>query len=160
MNTAVLHALSTLQRTLDALDIEGLSVLWSLAHQSGAAQAAAGADNVPTPPLGAGFAEPTLADWQTFLDIYLTKHTQMDHTHPDAANVRYYCMAYLLSATFKDCSLIIRIPRDAPGSVTVIDTDVKAASRLSKWAKLDREIVEAYKNVPEPAHCVDQRASL
>ena len=153
----MLRLLSTLQRTLDALDIEGLSTLWSLAYQSAVLQAAAAPPAVVTP-LGTGLAEPTVADWQAFLDVYLAKHAQMDHDHPDSANIRYYCMAYLLSATFKDCSIILRIPQDGAHTVTIIDLDVKPIDRLSKWAALDRKIVEAYKDVADPAKCVDQWA--
>lgn len=158
LETPVLRLLSSLQRTLDALDIEGLSTLWSLAYQSVVLQAA----EVPpavVPPLGSGLAEPTLADWQAFLDIYLAKHSQMDHDHPDSANIKYYCMAYLLSATFKDCSIILRVPQDGPHTVTVIDLDVKPINRLRKWAALDRKIVEAYKDVRDPAKCVDRWAA-
>ena len=108
--------------------------------------------------MGTGLAEPTVADWQAFLDVYLAKHAQMDHDHPDSANIRYYCMAYLLSATFKDCSIILRIPQDGAHTVTIIDLDVKPIDRLSKWAALDRKIVEAYKDVADPAKCVDQWA--
>ena len=149
LKTPVLRTLSTLQRTLDVLDIEGLSQLWNLAYESAAVQA--DADGVTIPPVGAGLEEPSLADWKTFLDIYLAKHSQMDHDHPDSANIKYYCMAYLLSASFKDCSIIIRIPREGHGTVTIIDLDVKPVDRLNKWAKLDSEIVETYRLVSEPA---------
>ncbi|KAJ3541092.1 hypothetical protein NM688_g6133 [Phlebia brevispora] len=154
LGTPVLRILSTLQRTLDALDIEGLSALWAAAHQSAAVQVAADPASVAVPPLGAGLTEPTIADWQAFLDIFLTKHAQMDHDHPDSANVKYYCMAYILSASFKDCSIILRIPQDGPATVTVIDLDVKPVEKLSTWAKLDAQIVDEYRGIPEPANCV------
>ena len=99
-----------------------------------------------------------MTDWQTFLEIYLAKHAQMDHEHPDSANVKYHCMAYLLSASFKACSIILRIPQQGDPTVSVIDLDVKPVDRLSKWAKLDREIVDAYSKVSEPANCIDDRA--
>ncbi|BGP30302.1 hypothetical protein JCM10296v2_002056 [Rhodotorula toruloides] len=58
-------------------------------------------------------------------------------------------LAYLLSATFKDCSLIIRLPLDASaatvGTVKAIDLDPKPINRLGKYSKMDREIVECWK---------------
>lgn len=159
LNTPVLRILSKLQRSLDALDIEGLTMLWNSAHKSAAVQAAADSGSVPVPSIGAGLAEPTLADWRTFLDIYLAKHEQMDHDHPDAANVKYYCMAYILSASFKDCSIIIRLSQDAPTTVTVIDLDVKPVDRLRKWAMLDAQVVDAYRTVSEPSRCDDRWAT-
>ncbi|PSS36810.1 hypothetical protein PHLCEN_2v1354 [Hermanssonia centrifuga] len=162
MDIPVLRVLSTLQRNLDALDVEGLSVLWSQAYASVNAQAVVdggAGGSLPVPPLGTGLAEPTLEDWKAFLDIYLTKHANMDHDHPDAANIKYYCMAYLLSTSFKDCSIILRLPRDGANTVTVIDLDVKPVDRMSKWEKLDKKIVQSYSSLSEPTHCVDQWAS-
>ena len=83
----------------------------------------------------------------------------------DEAELRFRLLAYLLSASFKDCSVIIRM-RPCPSkagvagerfaqTVTVIDLDVKSIDRLEKWGKLDREIVEAYSDVAEPRKCVD-----
>lgn len=86
----------------------------------------------------------------------------MDHDHPDTANLKYYCLAYLLSASFKDCSVILRMvptkegPEPWKKSITVIDLDVKSVDRLHKWEKLDQKIVEAYTGLPEPTHCIDQ----
>ncbi len=162
MDIPVLRVLSTLQRNLDALDVEGLSVLWSQAYASVNAQAVVdggAGGSLPVPPLGTGLAEPTLEDWKAFLDIYLTKHANMDHDHPDAANIKYYCMAYLLSTSFKDCSIILRLPRDGANTVTVIDLDVKPVDRMSKWENLDKKIVQSYRSLSEPTHCVDQWAS-
>ncbi|GAA6063931.1 hypothetical protein JCM10212_004790 [Sporobolomyces blumeae] len=97
--------------------------------------------------------------------------------------VRYLVMAYLLSATFKDCSIMLRFTRpshstssssssssasstarrDSPGTdspltplavvsvpervqveIKAIDLDPKPIHRLSKYARLDREVVEAF----------------
>ena len=135
-------------------------MLWNSAHKSAAVQAAADSGSVPIPSIGAGLAEPTLADWRMFLDIYLAKHEQMDHDHPDAANVKYYCMAYILSASFKDCSIIIRLSQNAPTTVTVIDLDVKPVNRLKKWAMLDAQVVDAYRTASEPSRCDDRWATL
>ncbi|GJE89480.1 inositol-pentakisphosphate 2-kinase [Phanerochaete sordida] len=160
--TSVLRLLANLQRTLDPLDIEGLALLWSRAYASQepgiALQTQSPDDGAPdASPLGAGLSDPTIDDWKEFLDVYFAKNAQMDHDHPDAADLKYYCVAYLLSATFKDCSLILRIPEDGAGSITLIDLDVKPISRLAKWQQLDKEIVEGYKNAWKPRQCIETK---
>lgn len=156
LDTPVLRLLSTHQRQFDALDVEGLSALWKHANQP------LGSPHIPLPVLGGGLAQPTLEELEAFVEIYLAKHTTMDHDHPDTANLKYYCLAYLLSASFKDCSIILRMvpvkngPEPWVRSVTVIDLDVKSVDRLHKWEQLDQKIVEAYIGLPEPTHCIDQ----
>ncbi|KAG6833670.1 hypothetical protein H0H87_002866 [Tephrocybe sp. NHM501043] len=156
LETSVLHTISTLQRTLDSLDIEGLSKLWRLAES--AQRRADGIDGSSYfSPVGAGsaylaFNEPTITDWTEFLDVYLSPTTNLDHNKPTPDNLRFYLLAYLLSATFKDCSIIVRLDgiqttrsaKAKPGQVTVIDLDPKSMARLRKWEELDQEIVEAY----------------
>jgi inositol-pentakisphosphate 2-kinase len=164
LDTSVLRLLSNLQRTLDPLDIEGLSLLWSRAQATaspGVALSSQLPDDgaPPAPPLGEGLQAPTIDEWQKFLDIYLAKNFQMDHDHPDVANLRYYCLAYLLSASFKDCSIILRVPEEGKNSITVIDLDVKPIDRLRKWEQLDQQIVEAYKQAWKPRQCVPVSAS-
>ncbi|EKM61589.1 uncharacterized protein PHACADRAFT_83082 [Phanerochaete carnosa HHB-10118-sp] len=156
LETSLLRILSNLQSTLDPLDIEGLSLLWSRANPSREPlQTQSPDDGAPSaPPLGSGLSDPTIDDWKQFLGIYLAKNSQMDHDHPDIADLKYYCLAYLLSATFKDCSIMFRIPEDGRGSISVIDLDIKPIDRLQKWEKLDREIVEVYKNAWKPRQCV------
>ncbi|KII88117.1 hypothetical protein PLICRDRAFT_175759 [Plicaturopsis crispa FD-325 SS-3] len=60
----------------------------------------------------------------------------------------YHNMAYLLSATFKDCSIILCPSRDAAdttaGRVTIIDLDMKSIARLEKWQQMDQAIATAY----------------
>ncbi|KAJ6531190.1 inositol-pentakisphosphate 2-kinase [Mycena capillaripes] len=128
MNTPVLRTLSRLQRTLDALDIEGLATLSDLA--------AVGAD-------------PTIAEWAEFVSAYLSAPSPPP---ADAAHLRYHVLAYLLSATFKDCSVIVRVP---DGTATVIDLDPKSVDRLRKWERMDKEIVSAYAALPDRKVCVD-----
>ncbi|KAJ7172029.1 inositol-pentakisphosphate 2-kinase, partial [Mycena filopes] len=131
LNTPVLRTISRLQRTLDALDIEGLSPLCDLA------------------PIG---VQPTIAEWTHFIDAYLAAPTSPPPA--DAAHLRYHVLAYLLSATFKDCSILIRVPA---GTVTVIDLDPKGVDRLRKWEQLDNKIVARYATVPGPDRkvCLD-----
>lgn len=150
VQTPLLQDLPYLQRSLDALDIEGLSALWAEFH------AITGVS--PTPPLGSGLTEPTLSDWDKFLDVYLNKRLTMDHDHPDVANLQYYCLAYLLSASFKDCSIIIQVHPSGISSIALIDLDVKPIDRLHKWAILDADIVKAYEGLSQPTVCVDQLA--
>lgn len=180
LNTSVLHTLSNLQRTLDVLDIEGLSQLWRQAETSNPLyrakfgssleQTSSGNTSIPTPCLPFGvssdsiaFKEPTIDDWTEFLDIY-TADTQIDHTNPTPENLRYYVLAYLLSATFKDCSIIVRLDRlrhtataqgTQPGQINVIDLDLKNIEGLRKWEKIDQEIVNTYTLANARKTCID-----
>ncbi|KAF8320587.1 inositol-pentakisphosphate 2-kinase [Cantharellus anzutake] len=141
----LLKILETLQRTLDSLDIEGLLILWDRAH----------AASNPPPQLGEGEPEPTLFEWESFVDEYLPRTgggavPGLDNLDllPAVSDLRYHMLAYLMSATFKDCSVILRFPsleaRDLEPCITVIDLDPKSVARLHKWAQLDREIAETY----------------
>jgi inositol-pentakisphosphate 2-kinase len=146
--------LSTLQRTLDYLDIEGLSKLWQLSQSE---------SDAPLSPIGSNSPEPSLQDWITFTDMYLSSVTSPPSPVP--ANLRYYLHAYLISASFKDCSIILRLPIDLdsdvisvqPGTVTVVDLDPKPMDRLRKWETLDAEIVGWYRLVKEDERkiCID-----
>ncbi|KAI1794669.1 inositol-pentakisphosphate 2-kinase [Ganoderma leucocontextum] len=151
LDTPVLHTLSTLQRTLDALDVEGLSALWARLRPEHASR------------LGKGELDPDIADWTRFVDTYLARHaSERDTPETDTETedeLRYRMHAYLLSASFKDCSLILRMRSEQAGTITVIDLDVKGIDRLAKWAKLDREIVDAYRGVVQ-GDCVDGWASV
>ncbi|KAJ7085641.1 inositol-pentakisphosphate 2-kinase [Mycena belliarum] len=129
MRTPVFRTLARLQRTLDPLDIEGVAAL--LAQAPG-----------PEP-----FGRLTLRDYRAFLPAYLG-------ATPPADPVRFHVVAYLLSATFKDCSVILRVP---DGTATVIDLDEKDPRRMRKWQELDWQIACAYAEVPEAERklCVD-----
>ncbi|KAK0239604.1 inositol-pentakisphosphate 2-kinase [Armillaria nabsnona] len=150
VNTPVLRVLNKVQRTLDSLDIEGLSLLWREAHSSANPPKSTNGYTPSGRAIGVGEPNPSLADWSAFIDEYLTQS-------PDLEDLRYHLLAYLLSATFKDCSIMIRMelldPRRPqedvdPSKVTVIDLDPKNMNRLSKWEKLDETIVKAYSAVP------------
>lgn len=168
MQTPVLQILSTLQRTLDVLDIEGLSSLWRrtlLSHPS------LGSESVLAIPLGVSSPflsspEPDIIDWETFIDSFLSPFSSgLDHLQPKAENIRHYLLAYLLSATVKDCSIIVRTDllqlektsskRKNADSVMVIDLDPKKMDKLNKWEKLDAEIVNAYSNNGGRKICID-----
>jgi inositol-pentakisphosphate 2-kinase len=151
--TPVLQTLNRLQRTLDMLDIEGLSQLWNSWHRSTNPSA-------PVPHIGQDTLEPTVDEWNEFIDDYLAqaqKSSQQIEVLPaidTGYQLRKYLLAYLLSATFKDCSIIVRMDlldtsqssevRVDPKRVTVIDLDPKSMTRLRKWEQLDAEIVSTY----------------
>ena len=155
----VLETLSSLQRSLDPLDIEGLAALWRRAEEP----------STGTRPLGDSDAqEPTLQEWTHFVDTYLAQDPPSEGINgtgragrgsaPAVIDLRHYCLAYLLSATFKDCSMIVRLQPSSTDVIALIDLDVKSIARLSRWERLDREIVTAYAGVESPRTCVDERA--
>ncbi|KZP01043.1 hypothetical protein CALVIDRAFT_464456, partial [Calocera viscosa TUFC12733] len=143
----ILPTLRELQRTLDPLDIEGLSSLSHSLH--------------PDLPLGTGQLQPDMREWTEFVDAYLAGRV------PECGEerLRYYVLAYTLGATFKDCSLIVRLPlargADTAGEtqqlqgVWVIDTGVKDVGKLAKWEELDREIVAAFVTSGSGERCVE-----
>ncbi|KAF9227734.1 DUF941-domain-containing protein [Gyrodon lividus] len=138
LHRPVLATISDLQRTLDSLDIEGLAKLYAVAHPD-----ANGLNSVVW--------DPSFEEWQNFIASYDSVYCTWDHSKLCPEHIKAYLMAYLLSATFKDCSIIFKIQQpnasggpsaDAPHAITIIDLDVKCMDRLGKWADLDRRIVE------------------
>lgn len=148
LGSPVLPLLSTLQRTLDVLDIEGLSKLYT---QTSSGLSCDG--------LGSSVPDPSMDEWENFVEVYQSDHHSWDHTVPSPGRLRYYLMAYLLSATFKDCSIIIRPKSAQVGSfdITIIDMDIKSMDRLGKWEKLDKKIVEHYKSSGNQRRCIDNQ---
>ncbi|KAL5529538.1 hypothetical protein ACEPAG_5523 [Sanghuangporus baumii] len=136
--TPVLQRIAHLQRSLDALDIEGLQSLHSAYAQA----------HFPDSPgtiasLEDMFPDPSLDDWDSFVSAY---KSQQPIANLDPEHLRHYVMAYLLSATFKDCSIILHLGRnpEVPDSITVIDLDPKSMKRLRNWAELDHDIVVSF----------------
>ncbi|KAG9050651.1 Inositol-pentakisphosphate 2-kinase [Tulasnella sp. UAMH 9824] len=156
LDTPVLATLAKLQRTLDPLDIEGLSKLWKTDPNTQTPSSAA---------VGVGSREVKLAEWETFLDEYFTEmkkpkeDLEREWANPTHARLRYYLLAYLMSATFKDCSVILRFAPGEGPTITAIDLDPKSVDRLAKWEKLDNEIVECFTESGDKAKpaCVDAR---
>ena len=154
IETPVLRILSDLQCDLDMLDIEGLSKLWRLAESSQLPEMSSSTS--PCTPIGESSPfisspEPTLSDWVDFIDSYLSPtKAKLDHTNPLPENLRYYLLAHLLSATLKDCSIIVRLDflgttqEIRPGSVSVIDLDPKKMDKLKGWEELDMKIARTY----------------
>ncbi|KAH7920689.1 hypothetical protein BV22DRAFT_1039549 [Leucogyrophana mollusca] len=156
IDSPVLRTISYLQRSLDPLDIEGLATLCRRSHHTASELASTFST------LASGVPEPYFSDWEDFIHVFKTRYSSWDHTVPNCDHLKHYLMAYLLSATFKDCSIILRpiLPSgksSSGGTVTIIDLDVKSMGSLAKWEKLDREIVEFYREVKEPKRCVDAR---
>ena len=166
LKTKVLRILSELQRNLDVLDIEGLSRLWKEAEFAALKQS----DTDSITPLGGTsphiqMSDPGISDWTEFLDFYISSRREsLNHSDPSPKDLRYYILAYLLSATFKDCSIVVRLDflrsgdslerEIGPHSVVVIDLDPKSMKKLRSWEELDRDIVIEY----SPAHrkvCID-----
>ncbi|KAF9454600.1 inositol-pentakisphosphate 2-kinase [Macrolepiota fuliginosa MF-IS2] len=183
LRSPVLTIISRLQRSLDVLDIEGLSKLWReaelqsplyrSAYASYFEQPVSSEKIPPATPLGVPSthlpaSEPTISDWVEFLDTFQSAGVAgMDHTQPRIENLRYYLLAYLLSATFKDCSIIVKLDFLGLENITeykvhpiaVIDLDPKGLDRLQRWQELDRGIVYNY-TPAERKVCVDGWAEL
>ncbi|KAL7410650.1 inositol-pentakisphosphate 2-kinase [Mrakia frigida] len=125
----VFPRLANLQSSLDPLDIEGLLLLLSPTNN----------DNLKDIP------QPNLDEFANFVRSFNgTSSSTEDWSQ------RETIIAFLLSAAFKDCSLIFRVPVEEEEerekkrrevSVKVIDLDPKPVERLKKWAKLDGDIV-------------------
>jgi len=159
LNTSTLITISKLQRNLDTLDIEGLSKLgWKTKLHDQSAH-----ESIPTTLLDVSSThhsaqDPSISDWVRFLDTFQSPQAaEMDHSQPKTENMQYYILSYLLSATFKDCSIIVRLDPESMTRIypiSIIDLDPKSLDRLQKWEQLDREIVSAYNPVIRKI-CVD-----
>ena len=168
MDHPVLAKLSQTQRALDPLDIEGLSTLVS-------GEAAANYPNQPLPLLHApedlAGEDPTLDEWRKFLNAHFHHKFEGDpfnsptnfkaFTH-GMSQKRYYLLAYLLSASFKDCSIIIRGHEDnvKSASVTIIDLDSKSLKRMAKWEQLDRDVVRCTLEAEEGVEETEKRVCV
>jgi inositol-pentakisphosphate 2-kinase len=88
-----------------------------------------------------------MEDWVSFVDTFLSPKHQ-EHSSFSPSNLRYHMLSYVLSATFKDCSLIIPLnpyPADSENNgIKVIDLDIKSVERIPGWLKLDKKIVKEY----------------
>ncbi|GAA5835759.1 hypothetical protein JCM9279_004639 [Rhodotorula babjevae] len=146
----LLRTLAQLQSSLDALDIEGLAALL-LAHPATRADLFAQGDRAPAEVAKLG-AQPALAEWEALL-VRLGPALAQGREATAAAlregPPRDAVLAYLLSATLKDCSLIVRIPPAGGGeggvSIKAIDLDPKPIVRMARYARMDGEIVRSWK---------------
>lgn len=127
LSTTIFTRLASLQRDLDALSISTLLHPPYLKHQ----------------PLSS-IPPPTLSELAEFASAYVSGSRS-----PVWSN-REHLLAFILSTTFKDCSLIFRLPIGTdPGSIEVkaIDLDLKPVGKLAKWAALDKEILDHFTEV-------------
>jgi len=143
LSTTIFSRLRTLQSSLDSLDIEGLSTL--LLTETGVDLFTCDEDTLAIALRQLGVRpDPTLSDWEAWLSRWMAQGCT-------TFELRDHIFAYLLSATFKDCSIVIRLQRSERGgtqfdvNITAIDFDPKPVLRLLKYAKLDRQIVDAFK---------------
>lgn len=143
-DSPVLSRLKHLQSSLDPDDIEGLAHTFSTFTQQSFDEYSAS----HTDP-NSLLAQPTATEWTAF-----TKEWEMDKRSSTSLpltpeRLRLHLMAFLLSATFKDCSIFITLRPSSTGTseaiVKVIDLDSKPMARLSKYLKADREIIEDFR---------------
>jgi len=170
MEHPVLAKLSELQRSLDPLDIEGLSSLLT-GKPSGEYP------NEPLPIVGSPEVlegvDPSMDEWKRFLDTYFRLKVGDQPSHPRGfdslvhgiSEKRYQLLSYLLCASFKDCSIVIHGREDdiKSGTVSIIDLDAKAVGRMTRWERLDRDVVrctleaEGALSETDRRVCVDDR---
>ena len=146
LHNSPLHRISSLQRSLDLLDCEGFGKL----VESKRIQSAGSSDSAnPVLPI-VNLMQPTMDDWASFLDTFLSQEHQK-HSSFSPSNLHYHMLAYLLSASFKDCSLIIPVHPQTDdtemGGIKVIDLDIKDVDRIPGWLKLDEKIVKEYAKI-------------
>ncbi|TXT09991.1 uncharacterized protein COLE_03925 [Cutaneotrichosporon oleaginosum] len=133
--SSALQQLKQLQSTLDATNISDLARQHSEAYPG----------NKPFESV----AEPTAAELSSFVKLYLADPTAGARS-PDAWTLRQREIAFMLSAIFKDCSMIVRAVLRNTGAgyeldearsvVKIIDTDLKPLTNLGKWHALDEKL--------------------
>ncbi|KAJ3821339.1 inositol-pentakisphosphate 2-kinase [Lentinula raphanica] len=153
---SLLQTLNRLQRTLDDGGIENLASLWDQVH-------------LKQKPFGEGNVQPSLDEWSSFVKEYLKLQDTPASSEVEAveARLRYHILSYLLSTTFKDCSIMIMLDSlqhkssTTPSRIFLIDLDPKPIERLSKWLKQDRNIANEYAALASQSkkECVDDWSS-
>ncbi|KAL7424012.1 hypothetical protein Q5752_001597 [Cryptotrichosporon argae] len=118
LSSGVLAQLKQLQASLDPTDITGLAALFREAHPDA---------DLFDPTL---LPEITEAELEGFMAAY--------NQDPAAQtwSLRQRLIAYVLSAIFKDCSIMIQLGM----SLRVVDLDLKPIHNLRKWYDLDEQI--------------------
>lgn len=146
--TTLLRDLSYLQRTLDPLDIEGLAALHDKRGET--------LDALST-------SNPTVDEWESFVNTYHNPVFQnsLNHEQLDILQHQYYTQAYLLSATFKDCSIMLRLGRNNKESnIFAIDLEAKSVYRLKKWKDQDAEIASGVSTSEVTERCEEVNESF
>ena len=89
----------------------------------------------------------------------------------DISKLDYFIRAFLLSATFKDCSIIIRPSASTSRSRTpstnnimIIDTEPKDINKLEKWINQNEHMVALYSTLKggdgHGGECIDAHSAL
>lgn len=167
MDHPVLAKLSEVQGSLDPLDIEGLSAL--VTGKSATEYPNESLPFLNAPEVQAG-EDPTLDEWRRFLNAHSHHKPEAGPSAPMSfkpfrhgmSQKRHYLLAYLLSASFKDCSIIIRGHEDnvKSATVTIIDLDSKSIGRMKKWEELDRDVVKCTLEAEEGVEEAEKRTCL
>jgi inositol-pentakisphosphate 2-kinase len=125
----LLAKLKELQAKLDALDIEGLGKM--LKEREGLDILDLSSDDIFK--LG---GEIHLSEYEAFVHRFSAND-------PAELSTREAIISHLLSASFKDCSMIVQLGKEG-GDVKaqLVDCDLKSISRLQRYAKLDQQLVE------------------
>lgn len=133
LSSRILPELKRLQSTLDPLDISTLATRYKSENPD------------------AEVFEPEQISKPTLEELRQVVQHWSDGADFSKLTLRECMIAYTLSATFKDCSIFVRIPvvqsksglwtRKGSGEqVKVIDLDLKSVRSLKKWYELDEEI--------------------
>ncbi|KAE8229938.1 hypothetical protein CF326_g5077 [Tilletia indica] len=146
LSTPVLRRLSELQSSLDPLDIEGLSKIWQ-------AQTGAGFGSISKHSDSFLLREPTIDEYEDVVQWLFAREdaegegsSEADPKVPEPS-LRQMALAYLLSASFKDCSLFIRLvptrstrhdgaSADGDGDVTITDASSHSQHQRSRSGSL------------------------
>ena len=134
---SVLERLAHLQASLDDTDVEGLSLAWEAVTHHPLGQAG------PDPEHAILLAEPTLDEMVSAISASDPKAG----CSVSVAALRRQTIRFLLAASFKDCSMLIRLPEQGAGQqkTKLIDLDPKPIGKLARFAKLDAEIVASFR---------------
>lgn len=133
---SVLSRLAHLQSALDPLDVEGLAHLWLRRTQSHVLGQASSDVDLP-PALTRNLAAAQLA---AMLDSFLSG-TTAEVSLEDAVQ------AFLVSASFKDCSMLLRFHQTesgVQGETKLVDLDSKPFAKLSSMQQTDSEVCAAF----------------
>lgn len=133
---SILSHLAHLQSALDPLDVEGLAQLWLSRTQSHTLGEASPDVDLPAALTGSLPAPQLLPILQSVLSA-----------STEEVNLEDAVQAFLVSATFKDCSLLLRFHRSNEGVVgetKLVDLDRKSFSKLSTMQQTDSEVCGAF----------------
>lgn len=125
----VLSRLSSLQRALDPLDVEGLSNWWRAQTRCEFGSAPSTAPELLAPP--------TIDEWAEIAQGLVDREQRAAKGEEDesALTLRQATLAFLLSATFKDCSLFVRLSASsAPASTSGPSSEASRAPGPSESA--------------------------